>query len=74
MLSIERNFVMNRADFNNKVIERFINSDEEDLTSCTNMLSLLNIISYNAATGCDNRYNLQKVLYIYTHTHTCMYV
>lgn len=53
---------MNRADFNNKVIERFINSDEENLTSCTNMLSLLNIISYNAVTGCNNRYNLQKVL------------
>jgi hypothetical protein len=28
MLSIERNFVMNITDFNNKVIEQFTNSNE----------------------------------------------
>jgi cysteinyl-tRNA synthetase len=28
MLTIEKNFVMNITDFNNKVIERFVNSKE----------------------------------------------
>lgn len=35
MLYVERNFVMNVANFNNKVIKQFANSKKEDFT-CKN--------------------------------------
>lgn len=64
MAPIERNFVMNIADFNNKVIDWFTNSAEEDLT--INMFNWLNIIRHNTDGGCDNIlvyiYNLQQII------------